>query len=402
MLKIGIIREGKTPPDERVSLVPEQCQYIENQYDCRILIQGSTVRRISDSDYDAFGLEVVDDVSKAEVLFGVKEVPVNDLIGNRTYFFFSHTIKKQPYNRDLLRSVLSKNIRLIDYECLVNEKNLRLLGFGRFAGLVGAYNGFRMIGRKTGKFELKKAIECTDLAEMFSELKKLETGNLRICITGRGRVARGAIEILNAVGIRKVSVIEYLNSSFEESVYVQLAVTDYNRRKDGSKGDIAEFFTDPEPYESDFMRFAERTDFYIACHYWDSKAPFIYTRNDLASDRFKIKYVADISCDIDGPVASTIRPSTIEEPFYGINRITCTEGDFMEANRLGVMAVDNLPCELPVDASEDFGRQLMKWVIPALFNGDKDGILQRATIAENGELTERFGYLRGYVEGDVE
>lgn len=395
-MKIGILEEGKIPPDERVPFTPEQCTELMRRYDCKVFVQSSKVRRIPDEAYKTVGVEVLKDISHCDVLFGVKEVPIERLIPDKTYLFFSHTIKQQPYNRDLLRTVLERNIRLIDYECLMNEKGMRVLGFGRYAGIVGAYNGLRMIGLKEGLYNLKKATDCRDKSELISELDKVKLPPIKICLTGRGRVAKGTMEILDHLGIEKVGISEYLNESFEKPVYAQLAVTDYNRRKDGSPGSIQEFFKHGELYESRFRRFYPITDFYIACHYWDSKAPYVYTRADLASEDFRIRYVADISCDIDGPVASTIRPSTIEEPFYGVNKASVGETDFMNIDSLAVMAVDNLPCELPIDASRDFGNQLMKNVMQGFFNNDENGMLQRATIAEKGRLTEKYGYLEGY------
>jgi len=257
-----------------------------------------------------------------------------------------------------------------------------------------------MIGSKENTFHLKKAIDCVDQEEMYNELKKVNIPPMKICITGRGRVAGGAIEILERLSIRKVNIEEYLNESFNEHVYVRLAVTDYNRRKDEKEGVINEFFQNPEPYESNFEKFSKVTDFYIACHYWDSRAPFIFTKKDLAADNFNIRYISDISCDIDGPVASTIRPSTIKNPFYGMDKKTGKEVAFENIDSLAVMAVDNLPCELPIDASNDFGEQLLNYAIPALFNDDADQILERATIAENGKLTKRFSYLENYVAGE--
>ncbi len=398
-LKIGILDEGKNPPDERAPFTPEQCSQLKESYPCEVYAQHSQVRRIKDEEYLERGIELLADLNNCDILFGVKEVPIDRLIPEKTYFFFSHTIKEQPYNRDLLRAVLEKKIRLIDYECLVDERDMRLLGFGRFAGLVGAYNGLRMIGLRENAFELKKAVECKDLSEMLSELSKVKLNPVKICITGMGRVAGGTVEILEHLGIRKVEVENYLNNDFDESVYVQLAVTDYNKKKDGSAGERFDFFKNPGEYISNFFRFAEQTDFYIASHYWDAESPFIFTRDDLKKDNFSIEYIADISCDIDGPVASTIRPSTIEDPFYGIDKGSCSEVKFGQEGSLNVMAVDNLPCELPVDASKDFGEQLMQHVVPSLFNGDKEGILARATIAENGKLTERYSYLQDYVEG---
>ena len=398
-IKIGILREGKIPPDERVPFGPVECKEISEKYPCELVVKNSEVRRITGEAYRNQGVELVDSVYDADVLFGVKEVPINELIEGKTYFFFSHTIKKQPYNAKLLRAILEKKVRLIDYERLTDANGMRVLGFGRFAGLVGAYNGFRMIGMKTGDFSLKKAHSCEHLEDLLSELEKVKIEPIKICMTGTGRVAAGAVKILEKLNIKKVAVSDYLSKQFDYPVYTQLEVNEYNKRIDGSEGSVPEFFKHPELYESNFKRFLSVTDFYITAHFWDSKAPLIFTSEDLKDERFKVKYISDISCDIGGPIPSTIRSSTIADPYYGIDRQTGEERPFTDKESLAVMAVDNLPCELPVDASIDFGKQLMKHVVPHLFNGDAEGVLKRATIAENGKLTEGYLYLEDYARG---
>ena len=398
-IKIGILREGKIPPDERAPFGPVECKKLEEKYPCEVLVQNSEVRRIRAEAYEEQGIQLVDSLEDADVLFGVKEVPINELIDGKTYFFFSHTIKKQPHNAKLLRAVLDKNIRLIDYERLTNNQGFRVLGFGHFAGLVGTYNGFRMIGMKTGKYDLKLAHSCEHLEDLLTELKKVKIDPLKICITGTGRVAGGVLEILNNLRIREVSVEDYLSKQFDQSVYVQLEVDDYNKRTDGSKGSVSEFFKHPELYQSNFKRFLPVTDYYIAAHFWDSKAPVFFAPEDMKEDDFGIKYISDISCDLGGPIPTTLRSSTIADPFYGVDKKTLQERPFADKEAVAVMAVDNLPCELPVDASIDFGKQLMKHVVPHLFNNDAEEVLKRATIAEGGKLTEPYLYLEDYARG---
>ena len=400
MLKIGIIKERKSPPDERVPLSPEQVATLNKENsDVKIVVESSDIRRFKDKEYAELGVEVVSDVSDCDVLMGVKEVPKEALISNKTYFFFSHTIKMQPYNKALLQKVMEKKIRLIDYECLTASNGPRLIGFGRYAGIVGAYNAFLTWGKRNKSFDLKPAHLCDDRTEMEGELAKVQFGSTgcKIALTGNGRVAHGAMEILDFMGIKKLSVEDYLTYSGTDPVYCQLRVTDYNKRQDGNKGSTQEFFNNPALYESNFARFSANSDMYIACHFWGDGSPYIYTREEAKAKSFNLKVVADISCDIDGPVASTIRPSTIADPIYGYNPLTESEVEYDQADAITVMAVDNLPCELPKDASKDFGGEFIKHIFPALLNGDKDGILERASIAKNGDLTERYEYLREYV-----
>lgn len=399
-MKFGIIRERKDPPDRRVVLSPEACQNVLSHFPkAEIVVESSLIRVFSDDEYREKGLKVVDHVGSCEVLLGVKEVPIDALIPNKKYFFFSHTIKKQPYNRELLRAILEKNIELYDHEVITNPKGQRLVAFGRYAGIVGAYNGFRAYGLKFGLYRLPKAETLKDQQSLISELKKIKLPNIKIMLTGRGRVGNGSREMLDAMGLKKVGVAEYLNNPFDEPVYCQIDASEYNKRKDGIRGNKADFFKNPQEYRSNFFRFAKVTDLYIAGHFYGDGAPCLYTREDAKHPDFKIRVVADISCDIDGPVATTIRPSTIADPIYGYDPSTETETDFMKEGVIAVMAVDNLPCELPRDASNGFGEAFSKYVIPAFFNNDADGILERSRMTQNGKLTARYSYLQGYVEG---
>lgn len=399
-MRFGIIRERKNPPDRRVVLSPSACQNVLSQFpDAQILVESSPIRVFTDGEYKEKGLQVVDSMDACEVLLGVKEVPIDALIPNKKYFFFSHTIKKQPYNRDLLRAILDKNIELYDHEVITNPKGQRLVAFGRYAGIVGAYNGFRTYGLKFGLFQLPKAEMLKDQQALISELKKLSLPNIKILLTGRGRVGNGAKEMLDGMGLKKVGVDDYLKKTFSEPVYCQIDASEYNKRKDGVRGNKADFFKNPQEYRSNFFRFAKVTDFYIAGHFYGDGAPYLYTRGDVKHPDFKIKVVADISCDIDGPVATTIRASTIADPIYGYDPASESETDYTKPNAIAVMAVDNLPCELPRDASNGFGEAFSKYVIPAFFNKDEDGILERARMTQNGKLTPRYLYLQDYVDG---
>lgn len=399
-MKFGIIKERKNPPDKRVVLTPQGCKQLKSTFnEIDIIVEHSDNRTFIDQEYVENGIQVQDDVSSADVLLGVKEVPIEALIPNKKYFFFSHTIKKQPYNRELLRAILAKNIELYDHEVITNQKEIRLVAFGRYAGIVGAYNGIRTFGLKTKKFDLPRAQELSDRQHLISELNKVKLPNIKIVLTGKGRVSNGAKEMLYGMGMKEVDVTSYLSKSFREPVYCQIDVLDYNKRKDGRVIDMYDFFNHPEDYESDFMRFFKVSDIYIAGHFYASGAPYIFTREDAKSPDFKIRVVADISCDIDGPVASTLRASTIADPIYGYDPATESETDYEKPDAIAVMAVDNLPNELPRDASEGFSSNFVSHVIPAFFNGDKDGILERARMTQNGKLTPRFEYLEDYVKG---
>ncbi|MGB3607521.1 NAD(P)-dependent oxidoreductase [Psychroserpens sp.] len=399
-MKFAIIKERKTPPDRRVVFSPEKLAEAQLQFpQAQFVVESSDIRVFSDDAYREQGFTVTDDVSYCDVMIGVKEVPMEHLIPNKKYFFFSHTIKKQPYNQRLLVDMLKKQIELYDHETIVKQNGARLIGFGRYAGLVGAYNGFRAMGLRDGLFKLPKVETLADLDAVKAELDKIKLPNLKILLTGTGKVALGAKEILDHLKIKQISDALYLTSQFTEPVYVMADVMEYAKRKDGKVGDKWAFYKDPSDYESNFMAYAKETDYFIAGHFYGNNAPFLFTRDDAKHPDFRINLVADISCDIDGPVASTIRPSTIADPFYGYDPLTEKETSFNAKDAITMMAVDNLPCELPKDASEGFGEMFLEHVIPAFFNDDARGILKRAKITtSDGKLTERFSYLQDFVD----
>ena len=400
-MKIGIIKEGKTPPDKRVPLSPTQCQEIKQKYpQIDLVVQKSNIRKFRDDDYANAGIDLVDEVTDCDVLLGVKEVPVEDLIANKKYFFFSHTFKKQPYNRKLLQAIIEKNIQLIDWETVTNSNGQRLIAFGRFAGIVGCFNGLLGYGLKTKRYKLKSAHLCEDRNEMEGELSMLDLPkNFRLIITGGGRVAGGAIEVLEKTNIKRVSPEDFLSTNFGEPVYTQLDVEDYVKRDDGAFFDIPAFFKNPSGHSSNFMRYAAAADVYVACHYWDNRSPFIFSRDDVKNPDWNISLVADVSCDIDGPVATTLRPSTIANPFYGYDAQSEEEVDFNIEGSIGVMAVDNLPCELPKDASVSFGEMFIEHVLEPLLGNDPEDIIYRASETKDGKLTPHFAYLQDYLEG---
>lgn len=250
IIKIGILREGKTPPDKRVPLTPTQCQQLVNKYpNLTILVQPSAIRCFKDEEYQQLGISLSEDLSMCAILLGIKEVPTQHLIENKTYLFFSHTIKKQPYNRDLLKRMLEKHIRMIDYETLTYPQGGRLLGFGRYAGVVGCYNGFLAYGQRSKRYNLKPANQCEDRDELQKELNKVDLPNIKIIVSGKGRVGKGAIEIVRLLNIQEVSVEEFKTQQFDQPVFVHVDFPDYNARKDGAAFVNQEFFDCPHLFK---------------------------------------------------------------------------------------------------------------------------------------------------------
>lgn len=400
-IRLGIVREGKIPHDYRVPLTPKQCKIVEEKYpEVKVIIQPSPFRSFKDEEFSDLGLELNEDLSSCDIIMGVKEVNIEDLIPNKKYLFFSHTLKKQAYNRNLLRAILDKKIQLIDYEALKDKHNKRIIGFGRYAGIVGTYNGFLTLGLKSKLYNLLPANLCDHRKGMELELAKVVLpSDTRIVLTGWGRVGNGAREIIDMLPIKEVSPQEYLNEQFDEPVFTHLDTEDYYAPITGGEFDKKSFYNSPETYKSILEKYIEKnTTMYIPCHFWSNRSPKLITADFLRNTKLQLKVIADVACDIADPIASTIRSSTILDPIYGYDPITGKEVNFMQEGAIAVMAVDNLPCELPKDASEDFGNELIKNVFQPLFREDADNVILRGSETDlNGRLTPNFDYLSDYV-----
>lgn len=400
-MNIGIIKETKSPADRRVPLTPVQCRQIMGEYPgIRVYIQSSDDRCFTDHEYKAQGIPVTTDLGQCDILLGIKEVKPDQLIAGKTYFFFSHTIKKQSQNRELLRSALSRQIRLVDYEMLTDSKGVRIIGFGRWAGLAGTYLGIRGFCIREGIRNLVAIQECKGLGDLMEQARTVRLPSVKIALTGDGRVAGGSEEMLGAFGIQKVTVDQFLKQGRpDRPVYVQLDPSKYNLLKSGAEFDLADFFEHPDAYESNFGRFCSETDLLIMAAYWDPRAPVLFTPGIMRDPDFGIRVIADITCDIHGSVPSSIRATTFENPYYDYDPFTEKEEEaFSNPQNVTVMTIDNLPCGLPKEASEDFGHNLMKYIIPLLLGDDHDEIIKRATITESGKLTRRFEYLDEWVK----
>jgi saccharopine dehydrogenase (NAD+, L-lysine-forming) len=398
-LTIGLIREGKTPPDKRVAFTPLQTEEVMQRFPhVRVQVQPSEVRCYRDAEYTDLGVIAHHELHACDVLLGIKEVPIDQLLPRKTYCFFSHTIKKQPYNRKLLQAVLKKNITLIDYEAMKDLYGNRLVAFGRYAGIVGAYNGLWAYGKRYQRFELRRAFDCFDINDLKRELRLVKLPPVKIVLTGAGRVARGAMETLDTAGIRKVNVESFLHQTFDEPVYVQLASGDYHERIAGGHFNREEFHQHPERYHATFLRFTQVADILMAGAFWNPKAPVLFSKADMAKPAFKIRLVADITCDIEGSVPCTVRATSIIDPLYDYHPVHQSMAPALsDENHITVMAIDNLPCELPRSASEEFGRDLIDKILPPLLGDDPDRIIERATLAKGGQLTPLFQYLADYV-----
>jgi alanine dehydrogenase len=397
MTTIGLIREEKVPADNRVALTPAQCKWIhKNSQEVKIVVQSSPNRCFSDREYTQAGMEVKEDISDCDILLGIKEVPVTSLVENKTYLFFSHTKKKQPHNRRMLQSIIDKNITLIDYECLEHDDGQRIIGFGFFAGVVGAHNGMMAYGNRMGLYKMDRVYKQRSFRELIHTYFGLRIPNVKIAVTGSGRVAHGILEIMNLMGIHEVEPDDYLKRRFSYPVYTQLKGVDLYRHKTTGGYSRQNFHDHPEDYECKFLPYAAQTDILMNGVFWDKNVPRLFEKTDIASDNFIIQTIADITDDVNGSVPVNVGDQTIEDPVYGINKKTLQKTEAYAPGSIDIMAVGNLPNELPRDASRYFGEQLIKYILEDLVKGGS-AIITRATIVKNGKLTKEFEYLEDYV-----
>ena len=393
---IGLIKEGKVPSDNRVALTPKQCRYLLDQYPSwDIIVESSPNRCYKDREYQKEGIKVVEDISRADILFGIKEVPKDQLIANKKYLFFSHTKKAQTYNKALFHVMMDKNITLIDYECLEHEDGQRLIGFGFFAGIVGAHNGIMAYGNRTKEFKLGRVKEVKDYMELVHTYFGLKLPNIKIAITGSGRVAHGILEIMNLMDVQQVEPDEYTSRAYAYPVYVHLKGGDLYRHKTTNTYDRNDFHAHPENYHCLFTNFLKHTHILMNGIYWEPGIAPLFTMDDLKEDDYALTTIADITDDAHGSVPCNLGDSSSEEPVYGVNVTTVEKTAPYMHNGIDIMAVGNLPNELPRDASRYFGEQLIKYVIPDLLKGGNK-IIDGATMLDKGKLTQNFSYLEDY------
>lgn len=394
-MKIGLIREGKIPHDNRVALTPLQCKWVEQNKNIEIIVQKSPTRCYSDDEYRKADITLKEDLSECDVLFGIKEVPVDMLIPEKTYFFFSHTRKMQLYNQNLLKTIIQKKITLIDYECLEHADGTRLIGFGFFAGVVGAHNGMMAYGNRTGAFHLERVYKKKNFQELIHTYFGLKLPFIKIVVTGSGRVAHGILEIMNLMEIHEAEPDEFKTTTFSYPVYVHLKGSDLYENKLTGKYNRQEFHDQPEKYRCLFYQYFSETDILLNGIYWYDTMPRLFEMADMKQTDFRIKTIADISDDKYGSVPCNYGDNTMEDPVYGVNKMTGERTAPYLPGSVDIMAVGNLPNELPRDASRYFGEQLIKFVLDGLLQGGTE-IIQNATIVKQGVLTENYQYLKEY------
>lgn len=349
-------------------------------------------------EYHKAGISLQSNLSDCDVLLGIKEVPVHALLPGKTYMFFSHTTKKQLHNRPLLQAILEKKIHLIDYEVLTDENGQRLIAFGFFAGMVGAHNALWTYGRRSGSFHLPRMKDLLDYGQAKEIYRSFTWPPVKVVVTGTGRVGSGAVSVLTDMGFRQVTPHEFITGHFLEPVFTWLGSKDYYRCKVDGTFDKSHFYAHPDAYVAAFEPFFIHADILINGIFWHPKAPVFFTRQDMLRSDFNIQVIADITCDIGEHVSipSTLKASTIEDPVFGYDPATAKEIPAFQPTGVDMMTIDNLPSELPRDASTYFGERFVEMVLPELVKQHSE-VIERATVAKNGRLGEHFQYLEDFV-----
>ena len=360
-----------------------------------MLVQASPDRCYSDKEYRSAGIEVRDELSECDLLFGIKEVAVNELLPGKTYLFFSHTKKMQPGNQEMFRAILERQITLIDYECLEHDDGQRILGFGFFAGVVGAHNGIMAYGLRTGGYTLGRVLRRQSFRELIHTYFGLRLPEIKVVVTGSGRVAHGALEVMNLLEVVEVEPDEFLERSFHYPVFTQLKGAGLYAHAGTGEYHRDEFHSRPQDYRCKFLPFTATADILINGVYWDKNMPRLFEWQDLAREEFHVRTIADITDDREGSVPCNLGEGTMDDPVYGVDRKSRIRTLPYLPGCVDVMAVGNLPNELPRDASRYFGEQLIKHVLINMLRGGSV-IIDRATMVNRGELTAPYRYLADY------
>lgn len=397
--RIGLIREAKIPQDNRVAFTPLQCHWIQHHYpQVQMIVQPSSHRCFTDAEYQQAGITVAEEMESCDILLGIKEVPAALLIPGKTYLFFSHTKKKQPHNQRMLQEIAEKQITLIDYECLTHADGQRMLGFGFFAGVVGAHNGLMAYGNRTGTFHFKRVHQSHDFQEMIAHYFGVKLPPMKIAVTGSGRVTAGVLEIMGLLGIKYVTPDALIMQEFDYPVYTQLKAGELYLHKTDKTYNRLDFHQHPENYDCKFRPFVRAADILINGIYWDHRIEQLFSWDDLKDPLFRIQVIADITDDASGSIPCNLGDATIEDPVYGVDRLTRARTTPGQPQSVDMMCVGNLPNELPRDASQYFGDQLMKYVFTELLTPTTD-LVKRAIIMDKGQLTAEFSYLQDYLAG---
>ena len=403
---LSIIRESRKD-ETRTPLVPKHIKELKKLFpNIKIIIQPSTKRCFSDQEYLKVGAIINEDLNSSDLILGVKEIDTKILINKKKYLFFSHTSKIQSDNsaaaqgtpgmdkKDLLNKILEKKITLIDYENIRNDIGVRYLGFGRFAGIVGCYNSLTLYENFINEFKLPRAFEINDYPSLKKILANKIFSKMKVLITGDGRVAKGVLELLQFTNIKQVSKNDFINKNFDGPVFCNLKTSDYVKENSSDNFNLQHFIKNPKKYVSIAEKYLEKTNLLISAHYWDPMSPKIFELKNLYKFTM-LRVIGDITCDINGSIPTTLKSTSIEKPFFYFDKSSNKEIK-KSKDSLAIMAVDNLPSELPRDSSKEFGDSIVKDVLPYIINNDDERI-NNATITKDGNFLSKYSYLKNYI-----
>ncbi len=430
---IGIRREDKNKWERRTPLIPEHTKELIEQLGIQVMVQPSEIRIFSDEEYEKSGAILSEDLSRAEIIFGVKEVPVDKILPEKTYVIFAHIIKGQTHNMPMLAKLMELNCNLIDYERIVDEHGRRLIFFGKYAGYAGLVETFHALGRKLKLLGIDTPFKFIKQPYIYSGIEEAkealhEAGNLiqqeglpqeilpfTVGFAGYGNVSKGAQEFFDLIPHIEITPLELLNNYDElksikdKLIKIVFKEEDTVKRKSG-EFNLQEFFNSPENYESRFEDYIPKLRVLLNCIFWTEKYPRLVTKNYLLKNPEVSKslfVIGDISCDINGAIEITYKATQPDEPCFTFNPFRDEFQDGIQRDGIPVMAVDNLPCEFAKESSTEFSNVLKQFIPQILSNHfDKDFSelnlpypIKKAIILHRGKLTQDYKYIEKYLKG---
>ncbi len=432
---IGIRHEDKYLMERRVALIPRHVKKLIEEQGLEFIVEESPKRIFTHQEFEQAGAKIVTDLSPADVVFGVKEMPMTFFEEGKTYIFFSHVIKGQPYNMPMLKVMMEKGVNLIDYEKVTDEMGRRLIFFGKFAGLAGMINSLWSFGQRlkvqgidTPFSKLRQSHTYDSLEEVKEEIRQVgleiaanglpeEICPLTIGFTGYGNVSVGAQEIAGLLPSMEVSPEELLtlkdrkdlpNNVIYKTVFKEW---DLSQPNDADKEfDLQHYYGHPEEYHNVFEQYVPHLSILMNCMYWADQYPRIIT-NDYLKQLFsagkpKLTVIGDVTCDPDGSIQCTHKGTEIEDPIFVYNPKTNEATMGFEGEGILDMAVDILPSELPRESSIAFSNALIGYVkaiaaanydVP-FADLDIPGPVKRAMILHRGRLTPDFEYISEHLD----
>lgn len=429
---IGIRRENKNEWEKRTPLIPEDIKSLIEKYGLRALVQPSSIRTFNDVEYKSAGAEIDEDLNHADLIFGVKEIPNEFILEHKTYVYFSHVIKGQPHNMPMLKTLMKKNCNLIDYERIVDENNKRLIFFGRYAGKAGVIETLLALAEKlklnginTPLDRIKQPYQYNSIEEAKKEIKEIgeeikvngfpkQISPLVFGFIGYGNVSQGAQDIFDLLPVKTIQPQELLTNyeklKTDQNHFIKVVFKEEHTVKSiNGKFDLQEYFNDPEKYESNFDQYLPHLDVIVNCILWTNKNPRLITKNFLRhNSNLKLKVIGDLSCDLFGGIEITNDVTDPANPTYTYFTKSEQYEDGTKKDGISIMAIDNLPCEFPKEASAEFSHVLKNFVYE-IYHADFEKSfeelelaypIKKALIVHKGKLTQDYLYLNQHLKSE--